>query len=122
MTGAAKTLDKIEEKARKNPLADPGARIAGTVKQKYGESHDIDTSGVGYAGAKQAHEADIQTKQIESDQAAAKAAQDATAAAALEKSQQSQVDALKRKGRRASIMTSTQGVGSPLGVPGTPGA
>lgn len=46
----------------------------------------------------------------------------AAAAAAAEepftKSKQSQLDALKRKGRRASILTSPQGAGDPLGIPG----
>ena len=50
-----------------------------------------------------------------------KAAAAAAAAAAEEpftKAKESQVQALKRKGRRASILTSTQGVDTPLGLPG----
>ena len=63
-----------------------------------------------------------------SEKAEAKQAADAAAAdaaAALEKSHESQRKALKRKGRRASILTSSQGVtdqlSDQLGVPGTLG-
>ena len=60
-----------------------------------------------------------------SDQARIKAETAAAEAAALEKSHESQRKALKRKGRRASILTSSQGVtdqlSDQLGVPGTLG-
>ena len=46
----------------------------------------------------------------------------AAAAAAAEepftKSKESQLQALKRKGRRSSILTSSQGAADPLGIPG----
>lgn len=49
-------------------------------------------------------------------------AESAAAAAAAEepftKAKESQVQALKRKGRRASILTSSQGASDPLGIPG----
>lgn len=118
-SGLAKTLDKAEEKARKSPLASPEFRLAGAIKHEYGQRQDINTNDVGYATAKQKHEEQQQAKQIEDDKAAAQAAQAADAAAALEKSQASQRNALKRKGRRAAILTSSQGVVDPLGVPGS---
>ena len=63
------------------------------------------------------------SEKVEAKQAADAAAADA--AAALEKSHESQRKALKRKGRRASILTSSQGVtdqlSDQLGVPGTLG-
>lgn len=117
MGGATKALDKIEEKAIKNPLADPGVRMAGKMKQEYGEKRDVDTS-EGYAAGKE-------KKAIEkADEAAAKEAADAKAAAAsaaeaaVQKGQEAQREALKRKGRRAAILTSGQGVADQLGVPG----
>ena len=61
----------------------------------------------------------------ESDEARIAAETAAAEAAALEKSHESQRKALKRKGRRASILTSSQGVtdqlSDQLGVPGTLG-
>jgi hypothetical protein len=139
MTGAAKAIDRQEEKFRSrnrsiaekthissagramagDPLAAVGE--AGELKRKYGQHNDIDTS-QGYSAGKQAHEVAVAQKQAEEDQARAdaeaKAESDAAAAAALEKSHASQRDALKRKGRRASILTSPQGLADPLGLPG----
>lgn len=56
--------------------------------------------------------------QIKAD-AAAQAAALANEQAALEKGQESQVQALKRKGRRASILSSPAGIPDKLGIPGT---
>lgn len=117
MTGVARTLDKAEESARRNPLADPGMRIAGSLKHAYGDHRDIKT-GEGFYAGQEAKAADEANKKIADDKAQAAAAQAATEAAALAKNQESQVEALKRKGRRASILTSAQGVTDPLGVPG----
>ena len=68
----------------------------------------------------------FEAKQKALDESARVAAETAAAeAAALEKSHESQRKALKRKGRRASILTSSQGVtdqlSDQLGVPGTLG-
>lgn len=129
MSGVAKTIDKAEQdsyedtKKRKglNPLTDQFAS-SGYLKKKYGEKHDIETSEGGYSAAKKKHESEEAAKKAADDQAAAtaqaQAAQAAAAEAALQKSQESQKAALKRKGRRASILTSSQGAGDPLGVPG----
>ncbi len=58
---------------------------------------------------------------VEDQQRQAAAAAAAAAAAEEEpftKAKKSQADALRRKGRRASILTSPQGAGDPLGIPG----
>lgn len=59
---------------------------------------------------------------LAADQASEQQAAAAAAAAAAEepykKAQESQKEALKRKGRRASILTSSRGVDGPLGIPG----
>lgn len=75
-------------------------------------------------GVDEAIEDHVQKKQAEAERsqaeeaAAAKAKSEADAAAVLEKSQESQRSAIKRKGRRASILTSGLGVRDQLGVPG----
>jgi hypothetical protein len=55
---------------------------------------------------------------VEQQQQAAAAAAAAAAEEPFTKAQEAQRQALKRKGRRASILTSPQGVGDPLGIPG----
>jgi ribosomal protein L12E/L44/L45/RPP1/RPP2 len=50
--------------------------------------------------------------------AAAAAAAAAAAEAPFTKSKEAQLEALKRRGRRASILTSSQGAYEPLGIPG----
>lgn len=109
MTGVAKTLDKVEAKLPGDPHAQ--------VKKKYGDKRDVDTD-EGYAKGKEKkaiEQADIAAAKATAD---AKAAADAAAEAAVQKGQEAERDELKKKGRRASIMTSSQGVTNPLGVPG----
>ena len=117
MTGAARTLDRFEEKSR-GTFWDPGP---GNVKHEFGKRKGIDTSEGYFAGHEKADEQSA-LNQAEADKAKAtaeaQAAQAAADAAALEKNQASQREAIKCKGRRASIMTSAQGVVDPLGVPG----
>lgn len=122
MSGMAKTLDKYEEKSIENPLADPGVRLMGKTKQEYGERQDVNTSEKGnegfYAGKKKKKSDEALAKE-QRDAAEAKAARTAAEAASLEKGQESQRQGLKRKGRRASILTSPQGVvDDQLGIPG----
>jgi hypothetical protein len=112
MTGAAKALDKIEEKVSPIDPLGPGA-----MKKKYGDKRGVDTS-EGYAAGKEKKMEQEAEATAAKDAADAKAAADAAAEAAVQKGQQSQADALKRKGRRAAILTSGQGVADPLGVPG----
>lgn len=76
MSGVAKTLDKLEEKAISNPLAAPAVRAMGKAKQKYGDERGVDTS-EGYAAGKE-------KKQMEEAEAAS-AAQAAAAEAARQK-------------------------------------
>lgn len=59
----------------------------------------------------------IATEEV-ANQKAASAAAAAAAEEPFTKAKESQVQALKRKGRRASILTSSQGVDAPLGLPG----
>ena len=123
MSGVAKTLDKGEDKGRKN-LWVPGTEILAApaeTKRQYADKRGFETDGEGYAGAKEKHEikeaekaAAAATAKAEAD---AKAKSDSELAAATEKSHAAQRQALKRKGRRASILTSSQGTDQ-LGLPG----
>lgn len=123
MTGAARTLDKVEEKARvhnrgsrnlsmSNPLISEAAKF-GEAKRKHGQSKDMDTSEGWYAGKEKADKESAE-KQAAADTQAAEQAQRAAAEArdkaATEASHEAQRKALKRKGRRASILTGPGGV------------
>ena len=55
---------------------------------------------------------------VEQQQQVAAAAAAAAAEEPFTKAKESQANALKRKGRRASILTSSQGASNPLGIPG----
>lgn len=112
MGGVAKTLDKVEEKVSPIDPIGPGA-----MKKKYGDKRGVDTS-EGYAAGKE-NKMETQAEAAAAKATAdAKAAADAAAEAAVQKGQEAEREALKKKGRRASIMTSSQGVTNPLGVPG----
>src|SRR5687767_15957544 len=96
MSGAAKTLDKLEEKVRPIDPIGPGA-----IKKKYGDKRDVDTS-EGYAAGKEKKAIEGADAAAAKATADAKAASDAAAEAAVQKGQDAQADALKRKGRRRS--------------------
>jgi hypothetical protein len=55
---------------------------------------------------------------VEQQQQAAAVAAAAAAEEPFTKAKESQAQALKRKGRRSSILTSAQGASEPLGIPG----
>lgn len=117
MGGAAKQLDKLEEKARTSELAAPEFRAAGAMKRDYGQKRNVDTS-EGYLAGKEEKAKEEAEATAAKDAANAKAAADAAAEAAVQKGQQAQVETLKRKGRRAAILTSASGVSDQLGNPG----
>ena len=113
MTGAARTLDKVEQKATRNPAADFAVQGAGRTKREYGRKHGIDTS-EGYYAGKEQHETEEAAKQAADEAAAAEAEQRKAAEErdrlATEAGHKAQREALKRKGRRASILTGPGGV------------
>jgi hypothetical protein len=111
MSGVAKTLDKIEENAVKNPLADPGVRSAGKLKQKYGDKRGVDTS-EGYAQGKEDKEiAAAEAANVAAAQAAEEARQaarnipkaddDASKTAA----KKAYANQRRRSGRMSTILT-----------------
>ena len=112
MTGAAKFIDKNEERARKNPFAPPLARIGGQTKHDYGKHNDIDTTHGGFTAGKEARAEESAAKHEAADlaeQNTLKAQQDAAAETAREQATKAQ---LLKRGRRSSILTSGRGVPS----------
>lgn len=130
MTGAAKFVDKSEEKARQklqDNRASPAAPVAifpalaAQSKEMYGHHNDIDTKDVGYSqGKADAAKAD-QNEKIAADQAKAQAEREAADLQVQQAREKAQKDALARKGRRASILTSASGApGDQLGSSSSP--
>lgn len=97
------------------------AALAGGIPSKeffgaQGSVKDIGRSRDSEKNAK-AGRAKDETAAVQAENEAAAAQQAAEEAAILEKAQESQRRGLKRKGRRASILTSSQGLPDPLGLP-----
>lgn len=116
MSGAVKTVDKYADKYAPDSHAIPFTKtkpLPGTDewnKEQYAKHRGWDPDDVkdeGLLGAKEKYETEKQDAIIASDKESARLAGEAADAAALDKKQQSQKDALKRRGRRASILTGT---------------
>lgn len=122
MTGAVRTLEREEERARQDEgtglFAPSNVKMMGRWKHAYGKKHEYDTTDVGYTQAKENKAArdamDERQKQMDAE-AAAKLEGDMKVQAARE---ESQMASLKRRGRRASILTSGRGVEDQLGAAG----
>lgn len=119
MSGVARTLDKYEKYGSVGDIKGaPGTVMSN--KERYAKSRGVEEDRVRDEGYLALHQEKLEseTKKAEEQATAqAQAAKAASEAAILEKSQESQKAALKRKGRRASILTSSQGT-DPLGIPG----
>jgi hypothetical protein len=115
------TGDKEAQRNKKDPLFGiSGKRGIGPYSKQSErlQSHSLLNAIVGRIKKGEAKDKDADATAISTEQQAAAAAAAVAEEEPFLKAQESQRNALKRKGRRASILTSSQGAGDPLGIPG----